>query len=500
MTTKAMQVLLLEDDPEYVLLMKTFLGEPGEGGRFRLTEAPTLEDGVRRLESGGLDVVLLDLMLPDSRGLDTLDRVLQAAPQVPVIVLTGLYDEDLALDAVGRGAQDYLVKATFDGKLLKRTLTYAIERARLRADLENILANAADAMVVVDSANLVRYANPAAEAFFGRRAPEMVGRPFGFPVAPNKASELKVGDRIAEMRVTKLQWRRYDASLASIRDITALRRIEQLKAEIRERRRMDHLKDELMSTVSHELRSPLTVIKAAIANLLEGFVGPMPEAQSRLVALAHRNVERLAKIINNLLDLSRLESDQVRVEREAVDVSTIVQEAVQGYRLASGEKNVAVEVHMAGDLPRVLADPDLLAQVLSNLLDNAIRFANARVLVSAEPVESLAACAPDGHGGRRGTAVADRPAVRITVADDGRGIPAEQLGELFNKFVQVGRPSGGAGYKGTGLGLAICKEIIQRHDGRIWAESDVGRGARFHVLLPRAAPGQERPGEPFREA
>ncbi|MBI5200519.1 MAG: response regulator [Elusimicrobia bacterium] len=487
MKNKAMQVLLLEDDPEYVLLMKTFLGEPGESARFRVQEASTLEEGVKLIAAGGIEVVLLDLMLPDSRGLDTLDRVLGAAPHLPVIVLTGLYDEALALDAVGRGAQDYLVKATFDGRLLKRTLAYAIERGRLRHDVENILANAADAMVVIDSGNLVRYANPAAETFFGRRSPEMVGRAFGFPVTPNKTSELRVGDRIAEMRVSKLQWRREDASLASIRDITALRRVEQLKAEIRERRRMDQLKDELMSTVSHELRSPLTVIKAAIANLLEGFVGPMPEEQSRLVALAHRNVERLAKIINNLLDLSRLESDQVRVEKERVELPPLVQDAVQGYRLASGEKNVTVDIELPERVPPVSADPDLLAQVLSNLLDNAIRFANARVVVSAEAVESLAACAPDSRSEpRRALAVADRPAVRITIADDGRGIPAEQLGELFNKFVQVGRPSGGAGYKGTGLGLAICKEIILRHDGRIWAESDLGRGARFHVLLPRA--------------
>lgn len=337
-------VLLLEDDPEYLLLLKTFLGEPGAGERFRTQTAETLGEGLKRLAAGGVDVVLLDLMLPDSRGLATLDRVLTQAPQIPIVVLTGLYDEQAALDAVSRGAQDYLVKATFDARLLKRTLAYAIERARLRGDLENILANAADAMVVVDAENVVRYTNPAAESFFVRRADEMLGKPFGFPVVPSKTSEIRIGDRIAEMRVTRLQWKRYDASLASIRDITALRRVEQLKAEIRERRRMDQLKDELMSTVSHELRSPLTVIKAAIANLLEGFVGEMPAAQMRLIALAHRNVERLAKIINNLLDLSRLEADQVRVQKEKVDVGALVNDAVHGFRLAGGEKKIVVDM------------------------------------------------------------------------------------------------------------------------------------------------------------
>lgn len=479
-------VLLLEDDPEYVLLIKTFLAETPEGGRVRLQVAGNLAEGLGRIGAGELDVVLLDLMLPDSRGLATLDSVLAAAPHLPIVVLTGLYDEQVALDAVGRGAQDYLVKATFEGRLLKRTLAYAIERARLRGELENIIANAADAMVVVDADNVVRYVNPAAESFFGRRQDHMLGKPFGFPVVASKTSEIRIGDRIAEMRVTRLQWKRYDASLASIRDITALRRIEQLKAEIRERRRMDQLKDELMSTVSHELRSPLTVIKAAIANLLEGFVGDMPEPQMRLVALAHRNVERLAKIINNLLDLSRLEADQVRVQKGKVDLGALVKDAVQGFRLTGGEKRVTIDVDVPENLPAVFADGDLVAQVMNNLLDNALRFASSRVTVAAKPVPSLAAAAPAGPGGGFRAAVADRPGVRITVQDDGRGIPPEQIGELFNKFVQVGRPSGGAGYKGTGLGLAICKEIIQRHDGSIWAESEVGRGARFHIVLPQS--------------
>ncbi|MBI4424292.1 MAG: response regulator [Elusimicrobia bacterium] len=491
MKSRTTQVLLLEDDPEYVLLMKTFLGEPGDGPRLRVTTAGTLAEGLEALAKGGIDVVLLDLMLPDSRGLETVGAVMAQAPHVPVIVLTGLYDEALALEAVGRGAQDYLVKATFDARLLKRSVAYAIERARLRAELENILANAADSIVVVDSRNIVRYANPAAEGLFGRKAEAMIGEPFGFAVEPRKTSEIRItvpggGERIAEMRVSPLQWKRYEAFLASIRDITALRRIEQIKAEIRERRRMDQLKDELMSTVSHELRSPLTVIKAAIANLYEGFAGPVEESQMKLIALAHRNVERLAKIINNLLDLSRLESDQMRVEKETVDLGALAREAVQSYQLASGEKGVRVDLRLPVDLPAVFADPDLVTQVLNNLLDNAVRFAHSSVTVSAEAVPSLAG-PPGGGGGRAKAAVADRPGVRITVADDGRGIPPDQRGQLFNKFVQVGRPPGGGGYKGTGLGLAICKEIVTRHDGRIWVESEVGRGARFHMVLPQAA-------------
>ncbi len=489
MPYKEIKVLLFEDDPEYILLMSTFLSEPGEfPWRCRISRAETLAEGLKTLEGGGIDVALLDLMLPDSRGLETLAAVLERFPHVPVVVLTGLYDEGLALEAVMRGAQDYLVKATFDAKLLKRAIVYAIERSRLRWDMENILANAADAMLVVDGENKVRYANPAAETLFGRKRAELIGQPFRYPVEAQKTSELKIpyegGEKTAEMRVTRLQWAQTEAFLASIRDITALRRIEQIKAEIKERRRVDRLKDQLMSTVSHELRSPLTVIKAAVANLMEGFVGPMPEPQMKLISLAHRNIERLARIINNLLDLSRLESERVHIRREKLELGGLIRDAVQGFELAGTERGISVEVDVPGDLPPVMADGDLIMQVLNNLLDNALRFARGKVRVSACAVDSLTSRVPrPGQG--QGTAVAERKGVRVSVFDDGKGIPPSEIGDLFNKFVQVGRPAGGGGYKGTGLGLAICKEIVQRHNGSIWAESQLGQGTAFHLALPQ---------------
>ena len=220
------------------------------------------------------------------------------------------------------------------------------------------------------------------------------------------------------------------------------------------------LKNEFMTTISHELRNPLTTVKTAIQSLRDGLVGPLSPQQRRFIDLAHRNVERQIRIINNVLDLARLQSGRARAELRRVALGPLVEEVLQAYAIApSGPR---VETVLAAELPDVKADPDLVTQVLTNLVDNALRYARERVAVRV-------AASPEG--------------VVLSVIDDGPGMADSQAAKLFSKFVQVARPSGG-GYKGTGLGLAICKEIVGAHGGRIWVEGGHGKGARFHTVWP----------------
>ncbi len=374
------KVLLIEDDPDSVYLMSLRFNEAcGETLAFMMESAESLARGLELIAKAEHDLILLDLMLPDSEGLDTLKRARAAAGDTPIVVLTNLDDERLALEALAHGAQDFLTKGPIKPQELRRALGYALERSRLLA---------------------------------------------------------------------------------------RLRKLERLKAEIRERRKVERFKDQLLSTVSHELRSPLTVIKAAVANLWDGLAGPLTEQQSQLVSVAHRNAERLARMINNLLDLSRLESGQVEVKPAELDCEALMREAGDAARLSRGERKIEVAVVPGGPLPAVWSDADMAAQLLGNLLDNALRYARARVELSARVEEEE---------------------VVFTVSDDGPGIPRERLPELFNRFVQLDRPKGGAGYKGTGLGLAICHEIARLCRGRVWAESEAGAGARFSFTLPRRA-------------
>jgi signal transduction histidine kinase len=278
------------------------------------------------------------------------------------------------------------------------------------------------------------------------------------------------------MRVAEIEWRGYPARLASIRDVTELKKLEEVRAEVRERTRMDQMKDQLLSTVAHELRTPLSIIKAVVGTLRDHLAGPLSTDQAELIASADRNINRLTRLLNNFLDLSRLESRRARVSRRAVDPLELIREVTEGVRMANRGRNVVFLYDLPESAPNVHVDADMIAQVLGNLLDNALRYARARVLVRVS-LESQS--------------------VDVSIVDDGPGIPSDKFADLFNKFVQLDRPRGGSGYKGTGLGLAISREIMSINGGKIWAENAAGRGACFRFTLPiAAAPAGERQEEP----
>ena len=485
--------LLIEDDADdSFLLMGMMAQSEWPSFRFTLECAETLAAGLEILAKGEAEVVLLDLMLPDSQGLGTVRSVRARFPDVPVVVLTGMRDEALGLEAVLHGAQDYQVKGAIEAHSLKRTISYAVERHRAASQLKRIIDRSADGMAVVDAAGLVRSLNPAAEGLLSGLVKAPLGKKFPFALTPESTSELRlpspVGERVAEMRVVAIDWEDQPACLASIRDITDLRRVEQLKAEVKESRRMDKLKDELMSAVSHEMRGPLTIIKAAAVNIMDGTSGPLSEDQDTMITLQHKNIVRLQKILDHILDLSRLESGKAEISPVRVDARQPVIDTAAGIRLVAADKGLEIDVQVPADLPPVYADPELLIQVLGNLLENAVRFARSNIVIRAE-ASTAGPEEPKSSGagaGRSPAMAAGSKAVLFSVSDDGRGIPKDRLPELFNRFVQIDRGANGDGYKGTGLGLAICKEIVERQQGRIWAESDAGQGARFYFTLPQA--------------
>ncbi|MBI5596847.1 MAG: response regulator [Elusimicrobia bacterium] len=490
MRSQTLRALVIEDDSEDVLLLGRMLGRQGDAGfRIEFESAGSLGEGLAKLATAEPDVVLLDLMLPDSRGLSTARSVLERFPEVPLVVLTGMNDEGLGLEAVRLGAQDYIVKGSADSRALRRVVSYAVHRHRAAAGLKAIIERSADGMVVVGGAGLVRCANPAARALLEGRAGALAGRPFPLALPAAGSAEVRLGDaeepRVAELRVADIVWDDEPAVLVVMRDITDLRRVAELQAQVKESRRMDKLKDELMSAISHEMRNPLTVIKAANINVLDGSQGPLSPDQERMLDLQQKNIERLEKILNHILDLARLESGRAVIKPTCFDAGKVVSEVFRGFELLAAGRGLRMEAALPARLPPAYADPDLLAEVLGNLLDNALRFTGSRITVKAEALAGVRAVAA-GSG-----ADAPEPAsLRFCVEDDGCGIKPERLGEVFQRFVQVDRPAGGAAYKGTGLGLAICKEIVERQGGRIWAESVPGRGAAFYFTLPVGRPDE----------
>jgi signal transduction histidine kinase len=230
-------------------------------------------------------------------------------------------------------------------------------------------------------------------------------------------------------------------------------------------RRFDELKTDMVATVAHEFRTPLTSLRMAIHLCAEGTVGPLTPKQADLLFAARDDCERLQSIVDDLLDLSRIQAGKIDLHRRSVSAASLLAEAVDKHRAAAEEKGVVLELSpLTVDRP-VLADPDRVQLVLSNLIENALRAtpADGRISLRAAPEDKL---------------------IRFEVSDTGPGIPPEYQPHLFQRFFRLpNTPAGGAG-----LGLYICKEIVESHGGRIGVESDPGHGAIFWFTLPAAAP------------
>jgi hypothetical protein len=260
------------------------------------------------------------------------------------------------------------------------------------------------------------------------------------------------------------------------------RELEAATAELRAAntrlQELDRLKDEFMSTVTHELRTPLTSIRAVSEILLDS-PGIAADEHKRFLSIIVKETERLTRLINQTLDMARIESGNAEWHSAELDVRDVVREAVEATGQLFREKRVALSISVPGDVPPVRADRDRLVQVLLNLLSNAVKV-----------------CAPER--GRVVVRVGASPgAVRVDVQDNGPGVPARDHEAIFERFKQLGeRVEDRRG--GSGLGLAISRRIVEHFGGRLWVESDPGNGATFSFTLPLEAPAPTGAGDPAR--
>ncbi len=219
------------------------------------------------------------------------------------------------------------------------------------------------------------------------------------------------------------------------------------------------------STVSHELRTPLSSIKMAVDMVMAGTAGDLNENQKKFLSMAKDNVDRLNRLINDILDLTKLESGRMLLKLEHADLGGIIQGVVEIHTAVALEKGLILKAELAENIPVVPLDKDRIIQVLSNLVSNALKFTDkGGVTVVTE-------------------LLADKDEIRVGIRDTGIGILKEDFSKLFQKFQQLG-DAGERKTGGTGLGLAICLEIVTRHGGRIWVESIYGEGSCFYFTLP----------------
>jgi PAS domain S-box-containing protein len=241
--------------------------------------------------------------------------------------------------------------------------------------------------------------------------------------------------------------------------------------DISDRREVEKLKDEFISIVSHELRTPLTSIQGALDLLAGGALADRPEYAQHMLNIAAKNADRLVRLINDMLDIERIESGKVTMTKQVCDAADLMSSAVDA--LENMARQAKVNLSVSPLSARLWADPDRIIQVLTNLLSNAIKFSppDSTVWLTAEMVN------------REDSSSTSTTHILFKIKDRGRGIPVDKLETIFGRFQQVDA-SDSRKKGGTGLGLAICRSIVHHHDGQIWAESVLGAGSTFYFTLP----------------
>jgi|GEM_PF-2883872 PAS domain S-box/PAS domain S-box/PAS domain S-box/PAS domain S-box len=274
----------------------------------------------------------------------------------------------------------------------------------------------------------------------------------------------KEGNRIVQVTSMPFQDKDGNWLVAEVNvDITERKRLEEELRQADALRSSTEIKSKFTSMVSHELRSPMSVIKESINLVLEGLVGSVSVEQKDVLETAKNNIDRLSRLINNVLDFQKIEAGRMDLNIKEHELNNIVQATSKGMNILAQEKGLGFTVDLDEKIGGVMFDKDKISQVLTNLLSNAIKFTDkGSISVSTRHEDGV---------------------VHVIVEDTGTGIQAEDIPKLFHTFEQL---NSGAGRKkgGTGLGLAISKEIILAHNGKIWAASEFGKGSKFHFTLP----------------
>jgi PAS domain S-box-containing protein len=364
-----------------------------------------------------------------------------------------------------------------------QTLNEEIQvRARMEETLQqlaSIVEFSDDAILATDPDGLILTWNPGAERLYGFTRDEVLGKHISLLHARKELErdlieKLGNGDRVNHVETVKLtkDGREIDVSLTISTILDRKGRIigaSRISRDITERKQLDRMKDEFVGTVSHELRTPLTAIKGFIELVLDGDAGPVADTQREFLEVAARNADRLGSVINDILDVSRIESQGLEIRLEPTDLAAVLEDVASTFRLMAHSKGLALR-HEVADVPKVLGDAPRLVQVFSNLLSNAIKYT------------------PSGEIGITAGITDNR--VDVVVHDTGIGLTPEEQSQLFTKFFR-GRHPVVTDSGGTGLGLVIAKAIIEKHQGTIDVDSRPGEGTRFRVTLPVASAAAE---------
>ena len=469
-------VLIVDDDPALLEALPEAL-------RLRMGDldveiSDSAPDALARIAVEDYDAIVTDIKMPGMDGLALLDEIQRVRPETPTLLITGHGEHDLAIQALRRGAYDYIQKP-IDRDYFTASLARAIERRGLarrievqRLELErhsHVLEHVGDGVFVVDREGVVQFWNLAAEQITGIRLDDAVGRRAGellggwnaiSPSIPVAGAD-RPKRQLARMLPFEIAGRELWLSLCGVEVADATVYSFQDRTD---ERMVDKLKDDFVATASHELRTPLAAIYGAAKTLRREEVLD-EDGVERLMAIITSESERLARVVEDILFASHLDSGRLQFGTAPVDVRALVTDVVESMQmhLASG---VTIQVDAPPNgLPSVSVDPLKLRRVLLNLLENAIKYS------------------PEGGPVVLRVTTGETGRLRLQVRDEGLGIPPGEQERIFEKFYRSD-PQLARGVGGTGLGLYICRELVHRMGGEIEVESEPGKGSTFTVELP----------------
>lgn len=492
-------ILVIDDTPDNLHLLSTILTERGYKVR-SVTKGVT---GLRGAQAAPPDLILLDINMPQMNGYEVCQQ-LKAEPitqDIPVIFISALDDVLDKVKAFSVGGVDYITKPFQVEEVLARIETHlTLQQLRQQLQAQNVelqaqirqrqaaedtftkVFQASPSPIVITTladGQLVE-ANPSFVHMSGYQPADLLGhtvlelnlgiRPELYEQARNRLSETgRLTNHELDFRTRTGEIRTVLISSETI-ILNGVPCVLTIINDITERK---HLENEFISLVSHELRTPMNSIIGALDILSTGRMGHLTEQGQKVLDIATTNTERLIRLVNDILDLERMKSGKITLRPQVCALEELMLQATEAMHGMAEQAGVTLMTRPI--TVELWADPDRVLQALTNLLSNAIKFSQA-----GQTVELTATRLSNSD---QVNPIQPHPAVLIQVCDQGRGIPADKLQAIFERFQQVdtldSRQKGG-----TGLGLAICRNIVEQHQGRIWAESSLGQGSTFKLVLP----------------
>jgi two-component system phosphate regulon sensor histidine kinase PhoR len=473
------RVLVVDDEARVRMACRRVL----EGEGLTVFEAEDGQKGLEALDQASPDLVLVDLMMPNIGGMELMAAAREKHPDLAFVVITGYATLEKAVEAMKQGADDFLAKP-FKPKDLRQVVKRVLRRARTLLDMEIeksrtrlVLDSTSNGVLVLNADGKVALMNPALRAMIGW---DQSDSPRGMQVAkvmpcpevvetllrilepgadefsekvPCQIKSAQIGESLhvqAYCRPFKDSQGNLIGAVAICNDVTAWHHL-------------DDLKNEYVSTVAHDIASPLGSVISQLQTLQKGLCGELNEKQSQMIGRAILRVQGIVDMSKDLLSLARLD-EGAEVNLEEVDLIPLIQDSYEVHEAKAAKRGQTLELDVPDSLPAMLGVGRALKQVIDNLVGNALRYTpeGGRIILRARPRDNE---------------------LLIEVIDNGFGIPEEDQGRIFQRFYRV-KDANTRHIVGTGLGLPIVKKVVEDHGGRLELESQPGEGSTFRVYLP----------------